>query len=102
MTVRLRWSAERSNRKASRHAKTGSDGLTSLKVKQVRIVLFILSVVALFFGFVFLSAASTAVGEIQAFILFVVAAVLLSGASIIDSLITLRKDLSQVKPSTSV
>lgn len=67
----------------------------------MRVVLFVLSVAAFLFGFQLLAGATTAIQEIEAFILFVAAAVLLVGASILDSLIVLRKELAHAKQYTS-
>jgi|GEM_PF-1999937 len=61
----------------------------------MRVVLFLLSLVTGFFGFVLLMIAKTALHEIQAFILFLIAAVLLSGAGVVDVLVGIRKWLAQ-------
>jgi hypothetical protein len=52
----------------------------------MRILLFILCAIAIFFGIALLGAAQSAVHEIEAFVLFLIAAVLLSGAAIIEAI----------------
>jgi hypothetical protein len=55
------------------------------------VILFVLSVIAFLAGLVILSAANSALHEIEGFVLFVIAAVLLSGASIVDAIMVLPK-----------
>lgn len=66
----------------------------------MRVILFLLSGVALLLGLVFLQLATTALHEIEAFIMFLTAAVLLSGAGIIDAIVALQKELAQDRPPT--
>jgi hypothetical protein len=51
----------------------------------MRIFLFVLAVLAFLLGFGVLVAAASAIQEIEAFVLFVCASVLLSGASIVEA-----------------
>lgn len=52
----------------------------------MRILLFLLGFLAFLFGALILSAAKSAIHEIEAFILFVIGAVFISGAAIVDSM----------------
>lgn len=54
----------------------------------MRILLFILCAFAMLFGMAILGAAKSAIHEIEAFILFLIAAVLLIGAAIVDAIIS--------------
>ena len=63
----------------------------------MRLLLFLIAVVAILFGFVMLSVAKSAIHEIEAFILLLIGAVTFSGAGIIDSIYLLLK---QVKDSS--
>ncbi len=63
----------------------------------MRLLLFLIAVVAILFGFVMLSVAKSAIHEIEAFILLLIGAVTLSGAGIMDSVYLLLK---QVKDSS--
>jgi hypothetical protein len=63
----------------------------------MRVVLFVLSAIAGLYGFLVLAVAKSAVHEIEAFVMFTVAAVLLSGAGIVDAVTALRNDLSAGK-----
>ncbi len=63
----------------------------------MRLLLFLIAVVAILFGFVMLSVAKSAIHEIEAFILLLIGAVTLSGAGIMDSIYLLLK---QVKDSS--
>lgn len=67
----------------------------------MRVVLFLLAIVVVLFALVVLSAASGALHEIEAFILFLIAAVLLIGAAIVDALLQIRKDLLRKDLQTS-
>ncbi len=59
----------------------------------MRILLFILCAVAVLFGMLILSAANGAIHEIEAFIVFLIAAVLLTGAAVVDAIINARTQL---------
>ena len=61
----------------------------------MRIVLFLLSLIVGFFGVILLVSAKTSIHEIQSFILFLIAAVLFSGAGIVDAITALRKGFPQ-------
>lgn len=61
----------------------------------MRVILFILAILAFLAGFGILVAAKSAVHEIEAFVVYVVAAVLLSGAAIVDAILNLPKRLAQ-------
>ncbi|AMV20634.1 tetratricopeptide repeat protein [Planctomyces sp. SH-PL14] len=59
----------------------------------MRIILIALCTIALFFGIALLGAARSAIHEIEAFVLFLIAAVLLSGAGIIEAVNLASKKL---------
>ena len=63
----------------------------------MRVVLFVFSVLAFLAGAAILSAAKSAIHEIEAFILFLVSAVFLSGACIVDAILLLRNEKKVVK-----
>ena len=63
----------------------------------MRVLLFLLSIVAGVFGFILLAAAKSAIHEIQAFMLFLIAAVTFSGAGIIDAFTTLKVDVAAIR-----
>jgi hypothetical protein len=63
----------------------------------MRLILFLLAIVAFLAGFGILAAAKSAVHEIEGFALYIVAAVLFSGAAIVDALINLPKRLVQAQ-----
>jgi hypothetical protein len=59
----------------------------------MRILLFLLSIISLLAGSAILVAAESAIHEIEAFILLLISAVLLTGAAIIEAINRLRKEL---------
>ncbi len=63
----------------------------------MRLILFLLAVVAFLAGFGILAVAKSAVHEIEGFVLYIVAAVLFSGAAIVDALMHLPKRLVQAQ-----
>lgn len=63
----------------------------------MRVLLFVLAALAVLAGTGILSAANSAVHEIEAFILFLIGAVLLSGAGVIEILLTVRRELMLVR-----
>jgi len=60
----------------------------------MRILLFILAILAFLAGGSVLAAAQSAIHEIEAFILFLIAAVFFSGAGIVEAVVLLRKDMA--------
>lgn len=62
----------------------------------MRLILFLFSVLALLAGSGILAGAKSAIHEIEAFILFLIAAVLFSAAAVIDSIIANRRKLEAV------
>ncbi|MEA2031445.1 MAG: hypothetical protein U9N55_07625 [candidate division Zixibacteria bacterium] len=59
----------------------------------MRILLFILAIVAFFAGGAILADAKSAIHEIEAFIIFLISAVFISGAGIVEAVHQLRKEL---------
>jgi hypothetical protein len=59
----------------------------------VRVLLFVVSVIAFLAGFLILASAKSAIHEIEGFILFLISAVLLSGAAVIDAVQAMRTAL---------
>lgn len=64
----------------------------------MRIMLFILAILAFLAGFGILASAKSAVHEIEAFVLFATAAVLFGSAGIIEAINTQTKKLLENKP----
>ena len=62
----------------------------------MRIVLFILALIAFLAGAGVIVAAESAIHEIEAFILLLISAVLLVGASVVDAVIAARKEIEPV------
>ena len=60
----------------------------------MRFILFALSFVAFLAGSAVLASSKSAIHEIEGFMLFVVSAVCLSGAGIVEAITLLRKDLT--------
>ena len=67
----------------------------------MRILLFVLAIFATLAGGAILAAADSAIHEIEAFILFVIHAVLLSGAGIVEAINLLRSEMAFLKKHTS-
>ena len=61
----------------------------------MRVIMFVLAVLAFVVGFVILAGAKGAVHEIEAFVLYLIAAVLFSGAAVVDAIINLPKRMTQ-------
>jgi hypothetical protein len=57
----------------------------------MRIVLFLLCVLSFLVGFIILAAAKSAIQEIEGFLLFLISAVFLVGAAIVDAIKSQRK-----------
>lgn len=60
----------------------------------MRILLFILAILAFLVGVSILNAAKSAIHEIEAFILFLMSAVFISGAGVVEAVNLLRKDMA--------
>ncbi len=67
----------------------------------MRVLLFVLAVLAFLAGAGILSAATSAIHEIEAFILFLIAAVFISGAGVVEAVTLLRKDVITLSKHTS-
>ena len=63
----------------------------------MRILLFLLAILAFLAGAGIFASAKSAIHEIEAFILFLITAVFISGAGIVEAVNQLRKDLSTGK-----
>lgn len=61
----------------------------------MRVILFILAILALLAGFGILAGAKSAIHEIEGFVLFTIAAVLFSGACILDAILQLAKRINK-------
>jgi hypothetical protein len=59
----------------------------------MRVLLFILAVLAFLVGGIILSSAQSAIHEIEAFILFLIGAVFVSATGIVEAINLLRKDM---------
>ncbi len=67
----------------------------------MRVLLFILGVVAFLYGAAVMAIAQSAVHEIEAFVLFLIGAVFVSGAAIVEAVNAVRKKLeTPVHPNT--
>jgi len=62
----------------------------------MRILLFLLALLAFLLGVIILASAKSAIHEIEAFILFLIGAVFISGAAILESMNLLRKKLEDL------
>ena len=72
------------------------------KERNVKILLFFLAILAFLIGSVILAYAKNPIHEIQAFMLFLISAVFLSGAAIVEAVNRLRAEIStgkKVEPS---
>lgn len=65
----------------------------------MRVLLFVAAVLAFLAGVGILVSAKSAVHEIEGFILFLIAAVCLSGAGVIEAVVLMRKEASARGPS---
>lgn len=63
----------------------------------MRILLFIFSILAFLAGASILAAANSAIHEIEGFILFLISAVFLSGAGVVEAVNLLRKDMASLR-----
>lgn len=63
----------------------------------MRILLFILAILAFLAGASILATAKSAIHEIEAFVLFLIAAVFISGAGVVEAVNLLRKDMASKK-----
>lgn len=61
----------------------------------MRVILFILAIVAFLVGAVILAGAESAIHEIEGFVLFLVSAVFISGAAIVEAVNIMRKNLEE-------
>jgi 4-hydroxybenzoate polyprenyltransferase len=67
----------------------------------MRVLLFLLAILALLAGAGILTGAQSAIHEIEAFILFLISAVFMSGAGVVEAVNLLRKETATVKKPTS-
>ena len=67
----------------------------------MRILLFVLAILAFLLGVGILAIAKSAIHEIQAFILFLIGAVFLSGAGIVEAVNSLGRKLASFNERTS-
>lgn len=67
----------------------------------MRILLFLLAVLAFLAGAGVLTAAKSAIHEIEAFILFLIGAVFISGAGVVEAVNVLRKEVATLNRRTT-
>lgn len=67
----------------------------------MRVLLFLFAVVALLAGAGILNAAKGALHEIEAFILFLIGAVFISGAGVVEAVSLLRKEVQTLRGETT-
>jgi len=60
----------------------------------MRVLLFLLSILAFLVGIGILVSAKSAIHEIEAFILFLISAVFISGAGVVEAVNLLRKEIA--------
>ena len=63
-------------------------------------LLFIVGALAFVVGFLILVASKSAIQEIEAFILFLIGAVFVSGAGVIEAVVRLRKAVTDTAPGS--
>lgn len=63
----------------------------------MRIILFLLGILSFLCGAVILAGAKSAIHEIEGFLLFVVSAIFISGASVIDSILLLHRETKALR-----
>ncbi len=68
-----------------------------VEVPIMRILLWILAIVALLVGAIIFAAAKSAIHEIEGFMLFLISAVFISGAGVVEAVNRLRKDMVPIK-----
>lgn len=66
----------------------------------MKILLFVLAIFAFVFGLGFLGVAESAIHEIESFILFLISAVLMSGASVVEAINRLQRDVATFSEGT--
>ncbi len=66
----------------------------------MRILLFVLAIFAFVVGLGFLGVAGSAIHEIESFILFLISAVLMSGASVVEAINRLQRDVATFSEGT--
>jgi 4-hydroxybenzoate polyprenyltransferase len=71
--------------------------LDTRKEQIMRILLFILATLAFLVGASIFTAAESAVHEIEAFILFLISAVFISGAGVVEAVNLLRKEMASLR-----
>ena len=71
--------------------------ITLIAKKNMRVFLFLLSVLSFFAGGLIFIGSKSAIHEIEAFVLFLIAATLLSGAAVVGALNRRKKDSSKVE-----
>ena len=64
----------------------------------ITILLFVLSVISIIWGSGILGGATSAIHEIEAFMLFLIAAVLFVGASVVEAVNRVRRELREEEP----
>lgn len=65
----------------------------------MKVVLFVLSVLAFLAGFGILQGSNSAIHEIEAFVLYIVSAVLFSGAAIVGAINRVAERVDATKPN---
>lgn len=65
----------------------------------MKVALFVLSVLSFFAGFAILQGSKSAIHEIEAFVLYIVSAVLFSGAAIVGAINRLAEKVDATKPN---
>ena len=65
----------------------------------MKVALFVLSVLSFFAGFTILQGSKSAIHEIEAFVLYIVSAVLFSGAAIVGAINRLAEKVDATKPN---
>jgi len=65
----------------------------------MKVVLFVLSVLAFLAGFGILQGSKSAIHEIEAFVLYIVSAVLFSGAAIVGAINRVAEKVDATKPN---
>ncbi len=68
----------------------------------MRILLFVFEILAFVAGLVVLASAKSAIHEIESFILFLIGAVFLSGAGVVEAVNSLRNDLTSPSAGTQM
>jgi len=66
----------------------------------MKFILFVLSVLAFLAGFIILVSAKSAIHEIEGFVLYIVSAVLFSGAAVVDAINQFAKKVDATTPES--